>query len=76
MMERNRVRQTGKRSWGRRPIVYAKDDSPDVAFCGRENKIFGALESMNIGEFRSFSWSAKSEGGSKVGAEMGSQCFE
>jgi hypothetical protein len=76
MMERKRIRQTGKRSWGRRPTVYAKEDNPDVAFCGRMNKVFGTLESMNIGEFRSFSWSAKSEGGSKGGAKMGFQCSE
>lgn len=76
MMERKRIRQTGKRSCGRRPTVYAKDDNPNVAFCGRMNKVFDTLESMNIGEFRSLSWSAKSEGGSKVGAAMGSQCFE
>ena len=63
IMERKRIRQTGKRSWGRRPTVYAKDDKPDVAFCGTVNKVFGTLESMNIGEFRSFSWSTKLEGG-------------
>lgn len=51
MMERKRIMQTGKRSWGRRPTVYAKDDNPDVAFCGRMNSVFGTLESTNIGEF-------------------------
>jgi len=76
IMERKRIRQTGKRSWGRRPTVYAKDDKPDVAFCGTVNKVFGTLESMNIGEFRSFSWSTKLEGGWKVGVETGFQCFQ
>lgn len=51
MMERKRIIQTGKRSWGRTPTVYAKDDNPDVAFCGRVNRVFGTLELMNIGEF-------------------------
>lgn len=50
-MERKIIKQTGKRSWGRKPTVYAKDDNPDVAFCGRVNRVFGTLESMNIGEF-------------------------
>jgi hypothetical protein len=50
-MERKRIRQTGKRSCGRRPTVYAKDDSPFVASSGSVNKVFGTLESMNIGEF-------------------------
>jgi hypothetical protein len=63
MMERKRVRQTGNRSWGRKPTVYAKDDIPDVAFRGSVNKIFDMLVSMNSGEFRSLSWSEKLEGG-------------
>jgi hypothetical protein len=62
-MERKRVRQTGNRSWGRKPMVYAKDDIPDVAFRGSVNRIFDMLVSMNSGEFRSLSWSEKLEGG-------------
>jgi hypothetical protein len=63
MMERKRIRQTGNRSWGRKPTVYANDDNPDVAFCGSVNNVFDTLESMNSGEPRLLSWSAKSEGG-------------
>lgn len=62
-MQRKRTRQTGNRSWGRKPTVYANDDNPDVAFCGSVNNVFDMLGSMNSGEFRSFSCSAKSEGG-------------
>lgn len=63
MMERKRVKQTGNRSWGRKPTVYANDDIPDVAFRGSVNKIFDALVSMNSGEFRSLNWPEKLEGG-------------
>lgn len=51
MMERKRDKQTGNKSWGRKPMVYAKDDIPDVAFRGSANKIFDMLVSMNSGEF-------------------------
>ena len=63
MMERKRIRQTGNKSWGRKPTVYANDDMPDVAFCGSVNKVFDMLASMYSGEFRSLSWSEKLEGG-------------
>ena len=62
-MERKRTRQTGNRSWGRKPTAYANDDNPDVAFCGSVNNVLDMLGLMNNGEFRSLSWSAKLEGG-------------
>jgi hypothetical protein len=76
MIARKRTRQTGKRSWGRKPTVYANEEIPGVAFCGRVNKVFGTPESMNIVEFWSLNWSAKSEGGSNAGVETGFQCFQ
>jgi len=76
MIARKRTRQTGKRSWGRKPTVYANEEIPEVAFCGRVNNVFGMPESMNIGEFLSLNWPAKSEGGSNVGVETGFQCFQ
>ena len=63
MMERKRIKQTGNRSWGRKPMVYANDDKPDVAFCGSVNNVFDTLGSRNSGELRLLSWSAKLEGG-------------
>jgi hypothetical protein len=51
MMQRKRIRQTGKRSWGRKPTAYANEDRPDVAFCGSVNNVFGTLELTNSGEF-------------------------
>lgn len=41
MMDRNKVKQIPKRSCGRTPTVYAKDDRPEVASGGNMNNVFG-----------------------------------
>jgi hypothetical protein len=74
-MDRKSIRQTGKRSWGRKPIAYANEDKPDVASCGSVNNVFGTLALTNIGELASLNWSAKLEGGLNVGVESGFQCL-
>lgn len=63
--------QVGKRSVGRIPNVYAKEDMPLVAFEGSVKRMFGSEGSIKSGELGSLSWSEKFCGGSKGAVERG-----
>lgn len=70
---RNKIRQLEKRSSGRSPHEYAKEDIPRVAFSGRVKRRLGADGFTYRGEDGSANWSAKFWGGEKGRVARGFQ---